>query len=113
MQFKKREPVLVLLLSIVTCGIYFYYWLYQITRELGEYLQNDNNPVLDLLLSLFCFPYCIYWMYRTGKQVSDAQFKSGKLVPADNSVLYVILGIFGLWVVSALIIQSTLNEIQA
>ncbi|SCP96037.1 DUF4234 domain-containing protein [Anaerobium acetethylicum] len=113
MNFTKREPVVVLLLSIITCGIYYYYWVYQVTKELGMYLQNDNNPVLDLLLSLFCAPYGIYWMYKMAKQIAEAQNKAGKFAPVDNSVLYVILGIFGLWVVTALIMQSTINEIEA
>lgn len=112
MTFQRREPFLVLLFSVLSCGIYYLYWIYQITKELGEYLQNGNNPGLELILCILCSPYTIYWMYKMGKQVEEAQFKSRKSNPTDNSVLYIILSIFGLGIVAALIMQGTINEIN-
>ena len=113
MNFRRREPALVLIFSIITCGIYLLYWIYQTTDELGAYLQNDNNPVLDLLLSIFCFPYVIYWVYRTSRQVADAQVKAGLNRISDNAVLNLILCFVSLSVVAAMIIQSNINEIDS
>lgn len=113
MIFRKREPFLVLLFSMLSCGIYYLYWIYQITKELGEYLQNGNNPGLELLLCILCFPYGIYWLYKMGKQIEEAQYKSGKVNTTDNSILYVVLSIFGFGIVAALIMQSSINEINA
>lgn len=112
MNFKRREPVLVLIFSIITCGIYYLYWIYQTTDELGAYLQNDNNPVLDLLLCMFCAPYQIYWMYKISRQAAEAQEKAGNTRITDNAVLNLILTIFGLGIVASMILQSSINEVN-
>jgi hypothetical protein len=39
---KKRNPFLVLLLSIVTLGIYALYWLYITRKEILQYAENKN-----------------------------------------------------------------------
>ena len=48
---KKRNPFLVLLLSIVTLGIYALYWLYITRKEILQYAENKNAiwPVAYLL----------------------------------------------------------------
>ena len=113
MNFTKREPVLVLVFSIISCGIYYLYWIYKTTDELGHYLQNNNNPVLDLILSFFCLPlYPIYWSYRTGQQVFVAQDRAVLPRPQDNAVIYLLLCLFGLGPIAAMIIQSALNGID-
>lgn len=113
MIFTKREPVLVLVFSIITCGIYYLYWIYKVTEEVGHYLQNDNNPVLELILCFFCAPYTIYWFYKMGQQIFVAQDRCGLQRPQDNAILYLLLSIFGLGPVASLIMQGTLNEIDA
>lgn len=108
---KIKEPLQVLLLSIVTCGIYFLYWLYITSDELRVYLQDESiNPGLELLLSIICAPYVVYWFYKFGKLVERAQANSGEMVD-DNSILYVILAIFGLSIVGAMIMQGQLNKV--
>ena len=78
---------------------------------MGYYLQNDNNAALDLILCIFCMPYTIYWMYKMGKQVWEALMRSGKPNPSDNSIIYLILTIFGFGIVAALIMQDQINGI--
>lgn len=110
----KSQPksiALVIVLSVITCGIYTLYWIYRTSDDLKAYLQDESiNPGLDLLLSILCFPYVIYWVYKCGKLIVDAQRKSG-IQEEDNSVLYLILTIFGLSIVSFAIMQSQLNKV--
>lgn len=106
-----RNPILVLVFSIITCGIYFLYWIYATSNDIKNYLNDSNiNPVLELLISIICFPYMFYWFYKYAKLVSTVQQTAGIEQPEDNSVLCVILPFLGLSVVSALIIQSGLNK---
>ncbi len=108
-----RAPALVVVFSIITCGIYYLYWVYKSAEELKFYLQdNQLSPGVDLLLSIICFPYAIYWMYKYGKVLTEAQKKAG-LPAEDNSILYVILSFFGLAIVSAAIMQAEMNKIWA
>lgn len=112
MQIQKRELVLAIILSIVTCGIYMYYWMYKITEE-SNYLSEDNsiNPTLAIVLSIVtCGIYMYYWMYKVGKNLETAQSKSG-MVASDNSILYLILAIVGLSIVSFALMQDSINKI--
>lgn len=107
-----RDPALVLVFSIISCGIYFLYWLYVTSNDLKNYLNDDTiNPGIDLLISIFCFPYVIYWMYKYSKLVTEAQTKASILPAEDNSIICVIFPFFGLSIVSAMIIQNSLNKV--
>lgn len=111
MEQNKRNPVLVLIFSILTCGIYYYYWIYQVSASLRPYNRNDSMaPGLELLLCIICFPYVIYWYYKYGRIIFEAQKEIGMPYPEDNSILYLILSIFGLGIVGTCIMQASLNK---
>lgn len=95
-----------ILLSFVTCGVYFLYWMYKLTQEITEYNNENANPGMELLFSFFCSIYFFYWNYKMGKRIAQARSSS-----SDDSVLYVILSIFGLGIVSLAIMQSNMNSL--
>ena len=106
-----RSPIAVILLTVITCGIYGLYWIYAFANELKTYLNKDDlSPGLDLFLCIICFPYLIYWVYKYGQLIDEAFEKNGKHKP-DNSILYVILSIFGLSIVAFVIMQDSINRI--
>ncbi|MCX8129592.1 MAG: DUF4234 domain-containing protein [Clostridia bacterium] len=108
---KTRSAGEVIVFSIITCGIYFLYWIYSFATEMKTYMNdNASNPGVELALCIFCYPYQYYWFYRYGKTITEAQKRAG-LQPEDNSVLYLILAIFGLGIVNAAIMQSSVNKI--
>jgi membrane protein insertase Oxa1/YidC/SpoIIIJ len=66
-KFKNRKIVFVLLMTIVTFGIYAIYWVVSTTNELRKTTENAPNPyVLFMLLipvvNIFVFFY-YYWKY--------------------------------------------------
>lgn len=110
---KQRSPVEVIVFSILTCGIYYLYWIYKFSEEMKFYLEdNSASPGVDLLLSIFCFPYQYYWFYKQAKNIAAAQTKVG-LAPEDNAVLYLVLAIFSLGIVNIAIMQSSVNKVWA
>ena len=114
MKARDRSVFLVILFTIITCGIYFYYWIYAVTEEVNEYLgDNDTSGGLVVLFSLItCGVYLLYWYYKMGKRVSYCQEKAGTRV-SDDSLVYLLLSVFGLSIISAAIMQSNLNNIWA
>jgi len=44
---QERSPVMVLILGIITLGIYLIYWLYQAFKQVLE--DSDSSPVLWLI----------------------------------------------------------------
>ena len=71
---------------------------------------NDTSGAMVFLLSLVtCNIYSWFWLYKAGEKVNIIRAKRG--APAtDSSLLYLLLGIFGLGIVSYCLIQNELNE---
>ncbi|MFL5798891.1 MAG: DUF4234 domain-containing protein [Actinomycetota bacterium] len=81
-EFKKRGPIAVWLLSLVTIGIYFYVWYYKINKEARDYLGDDTiKPgisVLAVLLGwiLLLIPPIVS-ILNTGKRIRRMQEHAG------------------------------------
>ncbi|MCT4598243.1 MAG: DUF4234 domain-containing protein [Vallitalea sp.] len=108
--YKQRSVVSVILLSIITCGIYMIFWLYYTMRDINNYLGESGGCAGELILMLICFPYIVYWYYKYSKKIAEAYEKAG-LPVKDDSLACLICGLFGLGVVSTCIIQANLNSL--
>lgn len=97
----KRSIAEVIILSLVTCGIYFIYWIYAFSNDIKIYLDDETiNPGLEVVLSVVtCGIYTIFWMYKFGKLISTCQEKAGTQIE-DNAVLYLVLAVLGLNIVN-------------
>ena len=115
-QWKKpenmRNLVSFVVLMVCTLGIYFFYWVFKTT----EYANRDRNsaqqsPLVQLLLVMFIPYYELYWFYKTSKKLSNLgePFE----VFNDNSIVTLILAIFGLDIIGAVILQDQINRIEA
>lgn len=108
-----RTPIMVVLLSFITCGIYYIYWIYVVTKEIKEYMNDESiNPTMETILSVFvCYLYQIYWWYKFGKIMSGPMSEKAGIKTEDNGTLFIILAILGLSVVNIFIMQDKLNTI--
>lgn len=107
MKVERRNIAIAVILSIVTCGIYFIYWFYKLADDLYKVNGLKSQAGLDVILSLItCGIYYIYMFYKMGYMLRDAS--GGRI--ADKSVLFVILALFGLSIIGHCIIQSELNN---
>lgn len=112
--YQQRSIPNVIIFTIITCGIYMFYWIYVTTKDLNTYLEvSDMDPALELLICIFCSPYIFYWFYKYGQRVSDAHIKAQIPVASDDAIVCLILAIFGLGVVSMAIMQGNLNKAWA
>lgn len=108
----KRSIGTSILLYFVTCGFYLIYWMYKVTQEITQYNNEDASPGIEVLLSFVtCGIYYIYWNYKMGKRIFQAQQNSGTAA-SDDSLLYLILSIFGLGIVSLAIMQNNMNNLD-
>lgn len=107
----KREPVLVLLLPLLTCGIYLVYWWYVTGTEIRDAVgRNEINPALDLVLGILtCGLYYIYLSYREPQYLLEMQDRVG-LPRNDITVISLILYLL-FAPVTLLLIQTELNKI--
>ena len=107
---QKRGIAEVIILSLVTCGIYAMYWIYAMSNDIKTYLDDETiNPGLELLLTVVtCGIYGIYWYYKFGKLINTCQEKANINIE-DNSTVYIILAVFGLSIVNVGLMQNAMN----
>lgn len=108
----KKNIALCIVLSIITCGIYGIYWFITMTDDASRANDNpDFSGVKSFLFTIItCGIYAIYWYYKMGKELNEAGQKRNVAI-SDNSVVYLILGIFGLGIIAYCLIQSDLNKL--
>ncbi|MFC6334029.1 DUF4234 domain-containing protein [Paenibacillus septentrionalis] len=107
-----RNIPLSIILTLITCGIYGIYWFIVLTDEVGTLSGDpDFTGLKHFLLTLVtCGIWSLVWAYQIGKHVSAIQYQRGRLVN-DNSTIYLILGIFGLGIVTYALVQNEINSI--
>ena len=95
-------------LAIITCGIYGIYWMIKLNDEVnylsGE-TQATSGVVVFLLGIVTCGIYLFYWLYKMGERCDRI-----KGMNSSSGILYLILGLFGLSIVSYCLMQDTINK---
>jgi hypothetical protein len=93
---KTRNPVVLILLSLVTCGIYDFFWIWNIMEDINAVKAESggkpviDNPILYLVLGIVCFPF--YWMilYKVDKAMMEIAPQEGILYKS-NFMMWVLL----------------------
>lgn len=111
---KNRNIVMNVILTLLTCGLFGLYWMIVITDDVvfanDREVFNTSGGSVVLFGILTCGIYYIYWAYQMGKAMSVAQSKRNTAI-SDNSILYVILLLFGFNIVTLCILQNDLNNL--
>lgn len=107
----KREIAISIILTLVTCGIYGVYWFIVMTDDVNKVSGNNKTSggMAFLFTLLTCGIYFFYWNYKMGKQLYEAGKNSGKDI-SDNSIIYLVLSLFGFSIVNYCLIQNDLNS---
>lgn len=109
---QNRSIALCIILTIVTCGIYGWYWLYCLANDVNAVSgrTNDTSGGMVVLFTIItCNIYHIYWMYKAGEKIDAARVSRG-LPSQNNGLVYLLLSLFGLSVVSWALLQNELNQ---
>ena len=111
-----RSVAGLIIFTFLTCGLYHLYWIYVTTNEVNQYLcEDDTSGGMVLVFSFItCGIYTLYWYYNMGKKLQAVQCRAFAKVYTnanDDSILYLLLSIFGFAIVSSAIIQSNLNNV--
>ncbi|MCK5267365.1 MAG: DUF4234 domain-containing protein [Spirochaetes bacterium] len=96
---KKRNPIAVILLALITFGIYAIVWFVKTKGEMVE--KGAQIPTAWLIIIPFAN---IYWLWKYSEGV--AKVSNEKMSAPVAFILVFILGIIG-----AGIIQDTFNKI--
>jgi uncharacterized membrane protein len=111
---EKRNIATWILLSIVTCGICHFVWIYKMNEEINA-MKNSNldkrsSATVVLLSIVTCNIYAIYWYYVVAQDLTNISREMNTTNQADNAIAVLVCGIF-CPVISMGILQNQLNEI--
>ncbi len=108
----KRELVTCIILSLVTCGIYMYYWMYKLNDDMGGISgrQEMSSGMVVLLSIVTCGIYAMIWSYQQGQKVDELKKRNG--LSTDNTALvYLLLTIFGFSIITVALMQNEVNGV--
>lgn len=106
----KVDPVVVLILSLLTCGLYLIYWNFKASEVLNAVAEKE---IISSPLAIFagcCYPINAYFFYLAGKDGLPAAQRRMGIAVKDDSVLYLMLGLF-FPMIAAMIVQSEINKL--
>ncbi|WP_276924433.1 DUF4234 domain-containing protein [Faecalibaculum rodentium] len=111
---RERGLLTAVLLSIVTCSIYQWYWIYSMARDINDLAAAQNkprgcDPMVALLMSILsCGLYTIYFFWREGRVLSELDYPNYR--PANDTTVLTVLALFTP-LISSVILQSDINDI--
>ncbi len=106
----KNDPVVVLILSIVTCGLYLIYWNIKAAEVLNAVAEKEviSQPVA--IFAGCCFPVNLYFYYLAGKEGLPKIYEKTGVTDKDETVLLLVFGFF-FPMVAAMIVQGDINKL--
>lgn len=98
-----------LFLSVITCGIWTYVWIYHVTKNLNEVADAETRkPAIETLLCMFLPLYFAYWLYKTAESVELYAAEEGKACHLESLAL---IFAFVCPLFATVLIQSKINWI--
>lgn len=113
MFISKRDLVLNIILTIVTCGLWGIVWEVQIADDIKLLTGEEglvSGIVLVLLSLVTCGIYFIFWVYNAGNKLELVKAAYG-LPTESKGLVYVVLSIFGFSIVALALMQNDLNTV--
>lgn len=107
MVIEKRDLVKCVLLTIITCGIYGIYWGVKLGKDAVHVKDMNDDGLLEVLLIIF-LPFVGF--YLAEKKLTDGLHEKG-IEHNDNSIIYLVIGIFGFGIVDYILMQNDLNKL--
>ena len=106
----KNDPIVVLLLGFITCGLYLIYWNIKAAQVFNAVAEKE---VISQPIAIFagcCMPVNVYFYYLAGRDALPHVYEKVGDPKKDNSTLLLILGIF-IPMVAAMIVQGDINKL--
>ncbi len=104
------DPIKLIILCIVTCGIYVFYWSYKVTEFTNQDGAEYRNPVNKLLLCLFVPFYFLYWIYVTCKKIETMSAQRG--VASGDVTILALVFYFVFSPVTVFLMQNSINKLS-
>ena len=106
----KVDPIIVLLLSFITCGLYLIYWNIKVAEVINAVPNKEIVSTPVAVFSGCCLPVNLYFYYVIGKEGLPNVYRRTGELDKDQSTLLLILGFFFPFA-AAMIVQGDINRL--
>ena len=106
----KVDPIIVLLLSFITCGLYLIYWNIKVSEVINAVSNKEIVSTPVAVFSGCCLPVNLYFYYVIGKEGLPNVYRRTGELDKDQSTLLLILGFFFPFA-AAMIVQGDINRL--
>lgn len=106
---KKRKLFTMFILTIVTLGIYYLYWLIVAGKELGDEVGARSNMFLTILLVVFTFGLGAIYLFAKYSVLTQQIASNRNEFVEEDSTLLIVLTVFGCGLLSMFIVQDKIN----
>lgn len=93
---KQRNIALSIVLTVVTCGIYWLYWLSCLTNDIHR-LSGKKTTASGRMAALYsvitCTFYSYYWYYKAGDELVEARRERGLPLDVIKNKTYAIIAV--------------------
>lgn len=106
----KVDPILVLVFSLLTCGLYLIYWNVKVAEVFNAVAERE---IVSTPLAVFagcCMPLNIYFYYLIGREGLPKVYRITGELQKDQSTLLIVLGFF-FPMAAAMIVQGDINRL--
>ena len=106
----KVDPIIVLVLGFLTCGLYLIYWNIKVAEVLNAVSERE---VISQPIAIFagcCYPDNIYFFYLAGKDGLPEVYHRAGIGQKDDTLLLLVLGFF-FPMIAAMIVQNDINKL--
>ena len=102
-----------ILLSIITCGIYYLFWQAREMKAVNYMLEEEKYNFWKwfLITIITCGIYNIYYEYIFAQSIMEIQIRLNRPVSANLHILSAGLAILGLNIVADAIQQEEINKL--
>lgn len=106
----KVDPLVVLILGILTCGLYLIYWNIKAAEVLNAASEREviSQPVA--IFAGCCYPINVYFFYLAGRDALPNVYRKSGQPQKDDTVLLLVLGFF-FPMIAAMIVQDDINKL--
>lgn len=108
---KNRNIALVIVFGLISCGIYWYYWLYVTADALEQQGQAGGVGAAVILILSILLPPVGFIMFGMSAADNLNNINTQRGLPTqDNKTLYIILGLL-IAIVLVIMVQLEINKL--
>jgi len=106
----KNDPIVVLILGVVTCGLYLIYWNIKAAEVLNAVAEREVISQPIAIFSGCCTPVHLYYYYVAAKDGLPKLYDRVGEPQKDQTVMLMVLGLF-FPMVAAMVVQGEINKL--